>query len=121
MVKGMKLVFDRPVGLAVQRVKRNPFIRTPWSPYAFINSIDDRNSLQGHDPMMVFVFPIQFPNDSSLAFQYPDLFDPILSINPLFFKCSIALSMVDFPTCNSLTIWGFVAFGLSLSKWRTLT
>lgn len=86
MVKGMKLVFDRPVGLTVQRVKRNPFIRTPWSPYAFINSIDDRNSLQSHDLMMVFVFPHPISKRFIFGFPIPEFirFHPFYQ--PLIFQ-----------------------------------
>lgn len=54
------------------------------------------------------------------AFQYPDLLDPILSINPLFFSTATVLSMDVLPRWQTTASSFFVIFGLFLILANTL-
>ena len=54
------------------------------------------------------------------AFQYPDLLDPTLSINPLFLSTATVLSMDVLPRWQTTASSFFVIFGLFLISARTL-
>lgn len=54
------------------------------------------------------------------AFQYPDLLDPILSINPLFLSTATVLSMDVLPRWQTTASSFFVIFGLFLISANTL-
>lgn len=54
------------------------------------------------------------------AFQYPDLLDPTLSINPLFLSTATVLSMDVLPRWQTTASSFFVIFGLFLISANTL-